>query len=316
MFITRPVKKWLSSHLSPWRVDCLRPARNSILHLGSAILTGPKSLQVILSFPFFPMPTLTLVDSGFFNYFVDSVFVSRFCLPFQKINLLPFALIDNTINYLVNHVVFLKINFSYLYSCQIEFFVTKLEGTYPIVLGHDWLTQHNPTIDWRKGTIEFLSSNISNSTRSPWPTLNLQNPLSMSYSVPETTSTYLRVEPPITFLTFRCLIEDQTMTNKSSISLVNTAIFVRVCQSEGAISFQVNPYPIIVTGHAAGISEAILEIPGLPEEYKEYGNMFSMQKAKSLSEHWLYDLAIQIEGEKTPLLGPIYSLSTLELKTL
>ena len=39
------------------------------------------------------------------------------------------------------------------YSCQIKCFVTKLEGTYPLVLGHDWLTQHNPAIDWSKGTL-------------------------------------------------------------------------------------------------------------------------------------------------------------------
>ena len=41
------------------------------------------------------------------------------------------------------------------YSCQIKCFVTKLEGTYPLVLGHDWLTQHNPAIDWSKGTLQL-----------------------------------------------------------------------------------------------------------------------------------------------------------------
>ena len=44
--------------------------------------------------------------------------------------------------------------------------------------------------------------------------------------------------------------------------------------------------------------------------------MFSMQKAKILPEHRPYDLAIQIEEGKTPPLGPIYSLSALELETL
>ena len=38
----------------------------------------------------------------------------------------------------------------------------KLEGTYPIVLGHNWLTQHNPTIDWAKETIGFVNFNSSN----------------------------------------------------------------------------------------------------------------------------------------------------------
>jgi len=32
--------------------------------------------------------------------------------------------------------------------------------------------------------------------------------------------------------------------------------------------------------------------------------------------YWPYDLSIQIEGEQTPLLGPIYFLSALKLQTL
>ena len=35
-------------------------------------------------------------------------------------------------------------------------FVTKL-GHYPVVLGIPWLRQHNPTINWRDGTLDFES---------------------------------------------------------------------------------------------------------------------------------------------------------------
>jgi len=62
--------------------------------------------------------------------------------------------------------------------------------------------------------------------------------------------------------------------------------------------------------------EAEPEIPGLSKEYQEYRNVFSIQKAKLLPEHRPYDLAIQIKEDKIPLLGLIYSLSALELKTL
>jgi len=67
-----------------------------------------------------------------------------------------------TINYLVNHVVSLPIIFPCSYSCQIEFFMTKLEGTYPIVLEYNWLTQHNPLVDQRKGTLEFNAPEPTN----------------------------------------------------------------------------------------------------------------------------------------------------------
>jgi len=149
---SRISKKWCSSHLVPWGVDCLKPARESALNMGSASLTILKALQVMLSSPSFLASVNALVDSGSSDCFVDSVFVSKYCLPLQKIDPHLLTLIDGTINQLVSHVVSLPINFPCLYSCRIEFFVTKLEGTYPIVLGLNWLTQHNPTIDWAKRT--------------------------------------------------------------------------------------------------------------------------------------------------------------------
>jgi len=151
----RVVKKQPGSHLTPWRVDCLNSARETILHLDAAMITCLKSLQVELSLPFIPVPVIALVDSGSSDCFVDSVLVSKYRLPCWKINPLPLTLIDGTINHLVNRIVSLPIRFPCSYSCQIEFFVTKLEGTYPIVLGHNWLTQYDPLVDWRKGTLEF-----------------------------------------------------------------------------------------------------------------------------------------------------------------
>ena len=33
--------------------------------------------------------------------------------------------------------------------------MTKLEGTYLVVLGHNWLVKHNPSINWKTGTLQF-----------------------------------------------------------------------------------------------------------------------------------------------------------------
>jgi len=108
-----------------------------VLHLGTATITCLKSLQVELLLPSIPVPVTALVDSEWSDCFVDSVLVSKYHLPCRKINPLPLTLIDGTINHLVNHVMSLPIRFSCIYPCQIEFFVTKLEGTYPIVLEHN-----------------------------------------------------------------------------------------------------------------------------------------------------------------------------------
>ena len=91
---------------------------------------------------------------------------------------------------------------------------------------------------------------------------------------------------------------------------------MNACKTKGAISFQIMSLPMIVTSLTVQTKEAIPEIPGLPKNYEEYVDVFSIQKAKILPEHQPYNLAIQIEGDKIPPLGPIYSLSALELGTL
>jgi len=237
---------------------------------------------------------------------MDSVPVSKHCLPLQKIDPHLLTLIDGTINQLVSHVVSLPINFPCSYLCQIEFFMTKLEGTYPIVLEHNWLTQHNPTIDWAKGTIGFVNSNLSNRPNDLKPALEFHGPPSVLFPTPKASLTYPEPEPSAT----------SPNVCKPRISLVNTAVFVRACKSHRAISFQINSCPTMTTSFAMQTVDLSLEVPGLPEEYREYRDVFSAQRAKSFPEHQPYDLTIQIENDKAPPLGPIYSLLTLELQTL
>ena len=300
---SRIAKKQCSSHLVPWGVDCLKLARESALNLGSASLTILKALQVMLLSPSFLASVNALVDSGLSDCSVDSIFVSKNCLPLQKIKPCSLTLIDRTINQLVSYVVSLPINFPCSYSCWIEFFMMKLEGTYPIVLGHNWLTQHNPTIDWAKGTIGFVNFNSSNWPIDPRPALELRGPPLVLSPTPKASLTHPEPKPSAISPNVR----------KPRISLVNAAMFVRACKSNRVIGFQINSCPTVTTGFAMHTVDPSLEVPGLLEEYREYRDVFSAQRAKSLPEHWPHDLTIQIENNKAPPLGPIYSLSILEL---
>jgi len=73
------------------------------------------------------------------------------------------------------------------------------------------------------------------------------------------------------------------MPTRPQISLVNITAFRSACKSKGAISFQITPYPKVVTGLAAWAVEIVPEIPGLSKDY--YGDVFSTQKTKLLPEH-------------------------------
>jgi len=172
------------------------------------------------------------------------------------------------------------------------------------------LTQHNPLVDWRKGTLEFNAPEPADQSISPRYDLKPQNPLLETPPSSENLPIYLIPASE------NQLSNDQSSPEKPQISLVNTAVFKIAYKTKRAISFQIASLPTVITGLAAQMREATLEILGLPKDYEKYADVFSMQKAKILPEHRPYDLAIQIEGDKTPPLGPIYFLSALELETL
>jgi len=145
--IPRVPKKRVSSPLIPQEVDCIKPTRNPILYLGVVTLLGPQSLSISIQSLYIQGAFKGLVDSGSSGCFMDPNFVVLNRLTCWTIAPLSMALIDGTVNACVTHVVSFPIDFACGYLYIPEFFVTKLEGTYPVVLRHNWLVKHNPNID-------------------------------------------------------------------------------------------------------------------------------------------------------------------------
>jgi len=54
----------------------------------------------------------------------------------------------------------------------------------------------------------------------------------------------------------------------------------------------------------------------ISEEYHEYTDVFSKNRADTLPEHHLYDLKINLEDDAEPPLGRMYSLSQTEVQVL
>jgi len=193
---------------------------------------------------------------------------------------LSLSLIDGTINNFVSQIVSLPIKFACSTYCQWEFFVTPLDGSCEVVLGHDRLRNFNPKIDWKAGSLD-LTPSLPHTTKEP-------------------TSPSTRHTPEL-----------------PKATLIGAAAFVRSCKAQGALPFQIilNDRKALSgrTSHLGG-DKTVLD--PLPADYHTFADVFDKHRAKHLPPHCSHDLSIHIEGGSTPPLGPIYSLSTSELRAL
>src|SRR5258708_4753102 len=70
-------------------------------------------------------------------------------------NPIPLKMFDRSTPSNVSKKVQMPITFSTGEMHHLEFFITNLDENYSLVLGYDWLTQHNPNIDWTETKITF-----------------------------------------------------------------------------------------------------------------------------------------------------------------
>ena len=103
-----------------------------------------------------PMAVEALLDSGATGLFIDSDFVQTKNLTTSKLDRpIPVYNIDGSLNQ--NGSIQESIDLIVRYQDHTEratFYVTMLGGV-PVILGHPWLTRHNPQIDWTKGEVSM-----------------------------------------------------------------------------------------------------------------------------------------------------------------
>src|SRR5260221_12518535 len=102
----------------------------------------------------------------------------------------------------------------------------------------------------------------------------------------------------------------------------------RICQEVGSETFllslsgiQQTPNPFHTSldrlkAKATSTAQPEDTLSGEPQEYHEFCDVFSGEKANMLAPHWPYNLKINLEEGAKPFHGPIYLLSPLELTVL
>src|SRR5258707_2950478 len=117
-------------------------------------------------------------------------------------------------------------------------------------------------------------------------------------------------------------------TKAVDIQLVSKRTMGMICQEAGSETFLLSPSsvqqmpnlfhtsPDRLEAKAAVTAQPEDTLSGVPQEYHEFHDVFSGEKANTLAPHRLYDLKINLEEGAKPFHRPIYSLSPLELTAL
>jgi len=101
----------------------------------------------------------TLLDSGAEGVYCNSSFIKKYSIPTHAVNRPVYPInVDGTLNKqgVMHYTTILRMGMSIdpNYWETIEVAITNI-GQNKILLGTDWLREHNPSIDWGAKTIKF-----------------------------------------------------------------------------------------------------------------------------------------------------------------
>jgi len=249
-------------------------------------------------------PVSALVDSGSSHCFIDSKFVNKHSLETYAITPLELCLLDGSTNTFITKAIKLDIQFSTGEVNSETFYITPLDSSCVLVLGHSWLTHYNPLIDWVLGHIEFRKGTLR-MPASPVPPSVKSTSASASMAPPPEDSS-----PPSDF--------DSPQLTAPYISLIGAATFAHACKLMGSTNFTlyIRPEDAKLRSASAATPVNSPNLSTVPEVYHDFADIFSKAKATTLAPHRKYDLQIDLEEGASPPLGTVYSLSQTELGAL
>ena len=200
--------------------------------LNTAALSGPNSLWpsvTIIDHAISSSPVL--VDSGSTHCFVDLSFANMNNLSCYPIPAIILHLFNGTTTTIITEATNLSIRFPSGDVTPMTFYVTPLDSDCRIILGHNWLTQYNPLIDWALSSIEFRTPLQQVPAPSSLPDHDAQSPSALRLDPSSVSSPSLTDSPKAPSLW------------APPIALINAVAYVCACKLEGSIQFSIQLRP-------------------------------------------------------------------------
>jgi len=189
---------------------------------------------------------------------------------------------------------------------NLDFYVTPLDYSCSLVLGYNWLAQHNSLIDWVNGLINFCPSLQENLT-----------PSHVVANTPLVSPSFLDTPLQSSDYTVSIPASKISISNfgQPSIAIIGAAAFLHASKLPDSHNFELCLYSLDIQANSAKLVETP-DLSNVPSEYHKFADVFSKTKAETLSPHRPYNLKINLEEGAQPLVGPIYSFSASEQEAL
>ena len=253
-------------------------------------------LPIKLIFNNTTMNSYAMLDSGAMSNFIDEAFAREHSVPLSP-RATPVTVygVDGTQLAAgpIKSQVYISMSIEE-HTENIAFDVTSI-GSYPLILGIPWLKRHNPSLQWSEHQLTFESE----------------------YCMKHCLPTFESIEDSSSSSPSQKTFPVETSA-KPSVSIIDAAAFARNMKNKDNKAYLIFINEILdlaaVNETTRASSDKTAEM--VPKKYHDFLDVFSKSKANKLSPHRASDHRIPLVEGAAPPYGPIYGLSTEELKTL